>query len=85
MRFADPQACPDCRGAIAGQPACPHCGLDLTSIEVRQLWQVLLQACLLYTSPSPRDCRKKKNEQEMTTFAQIYEQNVCKGGSEQAL
>ncbi len=44
MRFADPQACPDCRGAIAGQPACPHCGLDLTSPEVRQLWQVLLQA-----------------------------------------
>ncbi|KQX76010.1 hypothetical protein ASD10_13005 [Aeromicrobium sp. Root472D3] len=44
MRFADPQACPDCRGAIAGQPACPHCGLDLTSVEVRQLWQVLLQA-----------------------------------------
>lgn len=44
MRFADPQACPDCRGAIAGQPACPHCGLDLTSLEVRQLWQTLLQA-----------------------------------------
>jgi hypothetical protein len=44
MRFADPQACPDCRGVIAGQPACPHCGLDLTSLEVRQLWQVLLQA-----------------------------------------
>lgn len=44
MRFADPQACPDCRGAIAGQPVCPHCGLDLTSAEVRQLWQTLLQA-----------------------------------------
>ncbi|MET0447827.1 MAG: hypothetical protein ABW004_05455 [Aeromicrobium sp.] len=44
MRFADPQACPDCRGVIAGQSACPHCGLDLTSIEARQLWQVLLQA-----------------------------------------
>lgn len=44
MRFADPQACPDCRGAIAGQPVCPHCGLDLTSPEVRQLWQTLLQA-----------------------------------------
>lgn len=44
MRFADPQACPDCRGVIQGQSACPHCGLDLTSVEVRQLWQVLLQA-----------------------------------------
>ena len=44
MRFADPQACPDCRGAIAGQSTCPHCGLDLTSAEVRQLWQTLLQA-----------------------------------------
>lgn len=44
MRFADPQACPDCRGAIAGQTVCQHCGLDLTSPEVRQLWQTLLQA-----------------------------------------
>ncbi|MEJ7633497.1 hypothetical protein [Aeromicrobium sp.] len=44
MRFADPQACPDCRGAIAGQTVCPQCGLDLTSPEVRQLWQTLLQA-----------------------------------------
>ena len=44
MRFADPTTCPDCRGAIAGQPACPQCGLDLSSLEVRQLWQVLLQA-----------------------------------------
>ncbi|MRK02054.1 hypothetical protein GEV27_11025 [Aeromicrobium sp. S22] len=44
MRFADPHACPDCRGVIAGEPACPHCGLDLSSLEVRQLWQVLLQA-----------------------------------------
>ena len=44
MRFADPQACPDCRGVIAGQSTCPHCGLDLTSHEVRQLWQTLLQA-----------------------------------------
>src|SRR5215203_454295 len=44
MRFADPQACPECRGAIAGQSVCQHCGLDLTSPEVRQLWQLLLQA-----------------------------------------
>ena len=44
MRFADPQACPDCRGAIAGQTVCQHCGLDLASPEIRQLWQTLLQA-----------------------------------------
>ena len=49
MRFADPLACPDCRGAIAGTAACPHCGLDLTSSEVRQLWQTLLQADVLLT------------------------------------
>lgn len=47
MRFADPQACPDCRGAIAGEQVCPHCGLDLTSAEIRQLWQTLLQADML--------------------------------------
>jgi hypothetical protein len=44
MRFADPHVCPDCRGAIAGQSTCPHCHLDLSSTEVRQLWQTLLQA-----------------------------------------
>ncbi|MCL3818627.1 SCO7613 C-terminal domain-containing membrane protein [Aeromicrobium wangtongii] len=44
MRFADPRSCPDCRGVLDGQPACPRCGLDLTSMEARQLWQVLLQA-----------------------------------------
>ncbi|MET1037474.1 MAG: hypothetical protein ABW075_04315, partial [Aeromicrobium sp.] len=44
MRFADPQSCPDCRGVIAGQPVCPHCGLELTSLEMRQLWQTLQRA-----------------------------------------
>ncbi|MBC7633235.1 hypothetical protein [Aeromicrobium sp.] len=44
MRFADPKACPDCRGAIDGDSQCPHCGLNLTSAEVRELWQVLLHA-----------------------------------------
>ena len=39
-----PASLSDCRGAIAGQSTCPHCGLDLTSAEVRQLWQTLLQA-----------------------------------------
>lgn len=50
MRFADPQACPDCRGAINGDVRCPHCGLDLASTEVRQLWQILLQADALLAS-----------------------------------
>lgn len=49
MRFADPHACPDCRGVIAGEPTCPHCHLDLGSTEVRQLWQTLLQADELLT------------------------------------
>lgn len=44
MQFADPHACPDCRGQIQGQPRCPRCGLDLTSLEVRQLWQTLQRA-----------------------------------------
>ncbi|MBC7560098.1 MAG: hypothetical protein H7270_12245 [Dermatophilaceae bacterium] len=47
MRFADPQACPDCRGALNGDSICPHCGLDLGSPEVRQLWQLLLNADVL--------------------------------------
>lgn len=56
MRFADPQACPDCRGAIAGHSTCPQCGLDLTMPEVRQLWQTLLQADeLLARATSRRD------------------------------
>lgn len=44
MRFANPLACPDCGGAIAGNTSCPHCGLDLTTTEVRELWQLLLKA-----------------------------------------
>lgn len=33
-----------------GETACPHCGLDLTSTEVRRLWQMLLQADELLTA-----------------------------------
>lgn len=56
MRFADPQVCPDCRGVIAGQSQCPHCHLDLTSRDVRELWQTLLQADeLLSRAVSHRD------------------------------
>lgn len=50
MRFADPLVCPDCRGSITGETSCSHCGLDLTSAEVRQLWQTLLQADELLTA-----------------------------------
>lgn len=44
MPFANPHACPSCGAAIAGQPRCPHCHLDLNSGPARQLWQTLLQA-----------------------------------------
>lgn len=58
MRFADPQVCPDCRGALAGEPTCPQCGLDLTSPAVRRLWQLLIEADqLLATAVQARDAR----------------------------
>ncbi len=44
MRYADPHACPDCRGLIAGQSVCPHCGFDLTVPEAAQLWRTFLEA-----------------------------------------
>lgn len=47
MAFADPHVCPNCKGAIAGQSRCLNCGLDLTSVPARQLWQTLLQADVL--------------------------------------
>src|SRR4051794_27405140 len=62
MRFADPTSCPECRGVIAGEQACPHCGFDLMSVEARELWQALLHADVLLaraahrpraTEPSP--------------------------------
>lgn len=44
MQFANPHVCPDCQHRISGESHCPTCGLDLTSVAVRQLWQTLLQA-----------------------------------------
>lgn len=44
MKYADPEACPDCRRPIAGEPTCPHCGFGLDSSEARQLWSLFLQA-----------------------------------------
>ncbi|MCW2841801.1 MAG: hypothetical protein JWR55_3284, partial [Aeromicrobium sp.] len=50
MRFADPHACPDCRGVLEGEGTCPHCGLELTSVEMRALWQTLQRADQLLES-----------------------------------
>jgi len=50
MRFADPQACPDCRGSLGGASRCPHCQLDLTSVDARLLWQTLVEADRLLVS-----------------------------------
>lgn len=52
MNFADPHACPRCRGTINGDSRCRNCGLDLTSEAVRRLWQVLLQADALLAEAS---------------------------------
>jgi hypothetical protein len=54
MRFADPHACPSCGGPIAGVPRCPRCGLDLTSPEMSQVWQLLLQADALLERATSR-------------------------------
>ncbi|UUI67343.1 hypothetical protein NP095_08975 [Aeromicrobium duanguangcaii] len=44
MKYADPHACPACRGAISGGISCPHCAFDLTSREAQQLWGLFVQA-----------------------------------------
>ncbi|GAA3548499.1 hypothetical protein AFL01nite_23610 [Aeromicrobium flavum] len=44
MKYADPHACPACRGAISGGTTCPHCAFDLTSRQAHQLWGLFLQA-----------------------------------------
>lgn len=44
MPFADPHACPNCSGPIAGENHCPHCRFDLSSPASLRLWQTLLQA-----------------------------------------
>jgi hypothetical protein len=59
MRFADPLACPDCRGAISGPSTCPHCGLDLTSPEMIELWHTLQRAdVLLEAAVTARDAAR---------------------------
>ena len=44
MGFADASVCPSCRGQIAQARQCPHCGLDLTTHEIQQVWQALVVA-----------------------------------------
>lgn len=44
MIYADARACPACRGAISGEPRCPHCDFDLGSSQARQLWALFLEA-----------------------------------------
>lgn len=39
MKYADPHACPACRGRIDGQPRCPHCGLLLRGAAALELWR----------------------------------------------
>ena len=45
---------------ISGQELCEHFGVSRTAIwkAVKQLKEAgyVIEACLLYTSPSPRDC-----------------------------
>ena len=44
MGFADSSVCPSCLGRIDHAARCPHCGLDLTTHEVQQVWQALVVA-----------------------------------------
>lgn len=44
MIYADPHACPACRGAISGESRCPHCDFDLGSAQARRLWTLFLEA-----------------------------------------
>lgn len=57
VRYADPLACPACRGVIGGQRRCPHCGLDLSAPQVTQIWRHLTEVDRLVaevrTRPAP--------------------------------
>lgn len=44
MTYADPHACPACRGPIGGVDTCPRCGFDLGSPEAQRLWGLFLEA-----------------------------------------
>ena len=59
MRYADPHACPGCRGPIAAtDPQCPTCGLSLRGEPAREVFTALayadtLVARLRAAAPSP--------------------------------
>lgn len=63
MKYADPEACPDCRRPIAGEPTCPHCGFGLDSAEARQLWSLFLQADRLVAADRMRREQRAREEQ----------------------
>jgi hypothetical protein len=42
--YGDPTVCPACRARLAGNQACPSCGLELQSPEAAELWQLFVQA-----------------------------------------
>lgn len=44
VKYADPHACPACRGTIAGDARCPHCDFPLGSAPSHRLWTLLLEA-----------------------------------------
>ncbi|MFD1858722.1 SCO7613 C-terminal domain-containing membrane protein [Aeromicrobium camelliae] len=58
VKYADPHACPDCRGWISGHTQCPHCGLALTGPGATELWRQMerldaLVAQARQTRPQP--------------------------------
>lgn len=50
MKYADPHACPACRGVINGGGRCPHCEFDLSSAQAQSLWGLFLEADRLVSS-----------------------------------
>ncbi|SKB02901.1 SCO7613 C-terminal domain-containing membrane protein [Aeromicrobium choanae] len=44
MTYADPHACPACRGMISDAMTCPRCGFDLRSVEAQRLWGLFVEA-----------------------------------------
>ncbi|HPU14395.1 MAG TPA: hypothetical protein PLQ19_11465 [Aeromicrobium sp.] len=53
MQYADPKACPSCRGPFGSQRFCPNCGFDLQSQEALRLWSLFLEADQLVAAAKP--------------------------------
>lgn len=47
MKYADPHACPACRGRIAGHTRCPQCQFVLTGAVATELWRQMEQLDVL--------------------------------------